>query len=110
MVKTYEYETGFYEYTDSEGNLRIGKWEQKYEVYKGFYGGKKVRGKKVGVVDFNPDEDSDEYVGGVPDKRRECPHCLELDVHSKLGPRTFKDNEPIPEDNDLFLQCYVCWN
>lgn len=104
MVKVYEYETGFYEYTDDEGNKRIGKKEQKYELDKEFYGSEVYSKKKVGVVDFYED-DEDEYVGAEPDKRRECPHCLEYGVHVKLAGRILKKGEEKPEDYDQWMQC-----
>jgi hypothetical protein len=105
LVKGYEYETGYYEYVDSEGNKRIGKKEQKYEVDRGFYGGELLRKKKVGVVDFFPDEDEDEYAEGEPVKRRECPNCLQYGVHIKLAGRILKKGEEKPVDYDQFLQC-----
>jgi|SRR4030095_12221293 hypothetical protein len=111
MVRTYETETGYYEYTDSEGYTRIGRKEQKYEVDREFYSGAIMNRKKVGVVDFYPDEDEDEYAEGMPDKRRECAHCLQYGVHNKLSGRILKKGEEKPVDYDKFLQCVTgCGN
>jgi hypothetical protein len=109
LVKTFEYETEYFEYTDSEGNKRIGRGDQKYIVERGFYGGEIMSRRKVGVVYFDKDED-DDYVDGVPDKRRNCPHCAQFDLIMKLGVRRTPKGKPIPSDNDLFLECYHCGN
>jgi len=86
MVKDYETETGYYEYVDTEGYTRIGKWEQRYVGDRGYHspGDRLMNRKKGGLVDFYPDEDEDEYAEGQSDKRRECPHCLQYGVHNKL--------------------------
>jgi len=104
----YEYEKGYYEYKDKEGYARIGYWEQCYRVDRIM--DEIIRKDKIGIVDFYEDEDSDEYVDGRPDRRRECPHCLEYDFHVKLGARILKKGEPVPIDHDQFLQCYECGN
>jgi len=51
-------------------------------------------------VDFNGDEG----------KLRECPHCLEYEIHNKLQPRILKKGEVKPPDYDMFVQCYSCGN
>jgi hypothetical protein len=109
MVMGYEYETGHYEYTDKDGYKRIGKWEQKYVGDRDFYShsGPLNNRKKVGVVDFYEDEDEDEYVGAGPG-RRECPNCLKYDLHSPLRAKWVKYGQPVPSDNDKFLECYQC--
>ena len=43
-------------------------------------------------------------------KIRECPHCLEYEIHNKLGPKIKKKGEPIAPDDDQFLSCYSCGN
>ena len=55
--------------------------------------------KKVGLVDFYED-DSDDYVDGLPDKRRECENCFAHGIISKLGPRTWSGKKR-PSDWDL---------
>ena len=52
-------------------------------------------------VDFNADD-----VGKI----RECPHCLEYEIHNKLQPRILKKGEVRPPDYDEFIQCYECGN
>jgi len=52
-------------------------------------------------VDFNTDD-----VGKI----RECPHCLEYEIHNKLQPRILKKGEVKPPDYDQFIQCYSCGN
>ncbi len=107
MVRSYEYETGYYEYVDGEGYTRIGKWEQRYVGDRGYYspGDPLMNRRKVGVVDFYNDPDEDDYVGDIPNKRRECPHCLSYGVHRKLSGRILKKGEKKPVDYDQFLQC-----
>lgn len=111
MVREYETESGYYEYMDEEGFRRIGRWEQKYVGDRGFYspGDPLMNRKKVGIVDFYEDDD-DEYLDGQPDKRRECPHCLEYDLHNKLGARIVEKGQQRPVDWEEFLQCYYCFN
>ena len=104
MVKIYEYETGLYEYVDQEGNKRIGRWKQKYERDDYHWMGEVLNRRKVGVVDFI-EEDDDDYVDGKPDKRRECPHCIQFGVHKKLSGRILKKGEEKPYDYDKWLQC-----
>jgi hypothetical protein len=42
---------------------------------------------------------------------RECPHCLEYDIHNKLGPKIKKKGEPrASPDDEQFLSCYSCGN
>src|SRR4030095_67399 len=107
MVKDYETETGYYEYVDSEGYTRIGKWEQRYIGDRGYHspGDRLMNRKKGGLVDFYPDEDEDEYAEGQPDKRRECPHCLQYGVHNKLSGCILKKGQEKPVDYDQFIQC-----
>ena len=52
-------------------------------------------------VDFNADD-----VGKI----RECPHCLEYEIHNKLQPRILKKGQVRPPDYDEFIQCYECGN
>jgi transcription elongation factor Elf1 len=52
-------------------------------------------------VDFNADD-----VGRI----RECPHCLEYEIHNKLQPRILKKGEIKPPDYDDFVQCWECGN
>jgi hypothetical protein len=109
LVKNYEYEKGLYEYTDDEGYKRIGHWQQRYKVIHGYYGSGIVSRKKVGMVDFDQDED-DDYVDGVPDRRRNCPHCAQFELTMKLGVRRIAKDQPIPSDIDKWLECYHCGN
>lgn len=51
-------------------------------------------------MDFNENEG----------KIRECPHCLEYEVHNKLKPRILKKGEVKPPDYDNFVQCWECGN
>lgn len=39
---------------------------------------------------------------------RECPHCLEYEIHNKLGPKIKKKNEPIAPDDENWMQCHSC--
>ena len=41
---------------------------------------------------------------------KECPHCLECQIHNKLQPRILKKGEVKPPDYDQFIQCYECGN
>ncbi len=59
-------------------------------------------GKFFAFVDFNADDD------GL--RIRECPHCLEYDIHNKLGPKIKKKGEPPAPDDEQFLSCYSCGN
>ncbi len=59
-------------------------------------------GKFFAFVDFNADDDSLRI--------RECPHCLEYDIHNKLGPKIKKKDEPRAPDDEQFLSCYSCGN
>ena len=43
-------------------------------------------------------------------KIRECPHCLEYEIHNKLKPRIVKRDEVKPPDYDKFIECYECGN
>ena len=52
-------------------------------------------------VDFNSND-----VGRI----RECPHCLEYEIHNKLKPRILKKGETKPPDYDQFIQCWECGN
>jgi hypothetical protein len=52
-------------------------------------------------VDFSSDNE-----GTV----RECPHCLEFEIHNRLGPKLKKDNEPIAPDDEMWMSCYECGN
>jgi len=58
-------------------------------------------GRFYAFVDFNADD-----VGKI----RECPHCLEYEIHNKLQPRILKKGEQRPPDYDQFVQCYECGN
>jgi len=58
------------------------------------------KGKFFAFVDFNENEG----------KIRECPHCLEYEVHNKLKPRILKKGEVRPPDYDDFVQCWECGN
>lgn len=52
-------------------------------------------------IDFNADG-----IGSI----RECPHCLEYEIHNKLQPRILKKGEAKSPDYDQFVQCYECGN
>jgi hypothetical protein len=52
-------------------------------------------------VDFNADGEG---------KIRECPHCLEYEIHNKLQPRILEKGQVKPPDYDEFIQCYSCGN
>ena len=52
-------------------------------------------------VDFNADD-----VGKI----RECPHCLEFEIHNKLKPRILKKGEQKAPDYDQWCQCWECGN
>jgi hypothetical protein len=92
-------EKGMYEYTDSQGYARVGHYTRR------------LRGKKrTEVVDLFPDEDEDDYIDGVPDKRRSCPHCAKFELDMKLAARRIPKGQEIPSDNDKFLECYHCGN
>ena len=43
-------------------------------------------------------------------KIRECPHCLQYEIHNKFQPRILKRGEVKPPDYDQFIQCYSCGN
>ncbi|MDP9305770.1 MAG: hypothetical protein M3O68_05435 [Thermoproteota archaeon] len=58
------------------------------------------KGNFFAFVDFNENEG----------KIRECPHCLEYEIHNKLQPRILKKGEVKPPDYDEFVQCYECGN
>jgi len=58
------------------------------------------KGNFFAFVDFNENED----------KIRECPHCLEYEIHNKLQPRMLEEGEVTPPDYDQFVQCYECGN
>jgi hypothetical protein len=62
----------------------------------------KIKRKGVGVIDFDEYEDHvDMY----------CPHCLKYaDVKNKLGPRILEKDKPVPEDHEMWQQCYTCGN
>jgi hypothetical protein len=51
-------------------------------------------------VDFNENDEG---------QIRECPHCLEYEIHNKLKPRILKKGEQRPPDYDQFIQCWECW-
>ena len=59
------------------------------------------KGNFFAFVDFN------EYGEG---KIRECPHCLEYEIHNKLQPRILEKGQVRPPDYDDFIQCYECGN
>ena len=52
-------------------------------------------------VDFNENDEG---------RIRECPHCLEYEIHNKLKPRILKKDEVKPPDYDQFIQCWECGN
>jgi hypothetical protein len=58
------------------------------------------KGNFFAFVDFNENEG----------KIRECPHCLEYEIHNKLRPRMLKKGEIKSPDYDEFVQCYECGN
>ena len=58
-------------------------------------------GNFFAFVDFN------NYKEG---RIRECPHCLEYEIHNKLGPKIKKKDEPKASDDNQFLSCYECGN
>lgn len=39
---------------------------------------------------------------------RECPHCLEYEIHNKLGPKIKKKDGPVAPDDENWLQCWEC--
>lgn len=39
---------------------------------------------------------------------RECPHCLEYEIHNRLGPKIKKKDELPAPDDDQFMSCYEC--
>jgi hypothetical protein len=55
-------------------------------------------GRFIAFVDFNENE------GTI----RECPHCLEYEIHNKLGPKILKKGEKPAPDHDQFMQCHSC--
>jgi hypothetical protein len=59
-------------------------------------------GRFFAFVDFSADDDK----GRI----RECPHCLEYEIHNKLGPKIKKKGEPRAPDDEQFLSCYQCGN
>jgi hypothetical protein len=58
-------------------------------------------GNFYAFVDFNANDEG---------KIKECPHCLEYEIHNKLQPRILKKGEIKPPDYDDFVQCYECGN
>ena len=56
--------------------------------------------KRKPVYSFVDSNDEDDIVY--------CPYCSKVNVKSKLGPRIYDDNEPLPADVDQFKQCYKC--
>ena len=52
-------------------------------------------------VDFGADD-----TGRV----RECSHCLEYEIHNKLGPKILKKGEVKSPDYENWLQCHSCGN
>ena len=58
------------------------------------------KGNFFAFIDFNENDG----------KIRECPHCLEYEIHNKLRPRILKKGEVKPPDYDQFVQCYECGN
>lgn len=61
-----------------------------------------MNGRFIAVVDFNAD--------GSEGRLRECPHCLEYEIHNKLGRKIKKKGEAPAPDDDQFLSCYECGN
>ena len=41
---------------------------------------------------------------------RECPHCLEYEIHIRLKPRIIEKDQVKPPDYDQFIQCWECGN
>ena len=58
------------------------------------------KGNFFAFVDFHENEG----------KVRECPHCLEYEIHNKLKPRILEKGEQQPPDYDQFIQCGECGN
>lgn len=52
-------------------------------------------------IDFNTDG-----VGTI----RQCPHCLEYEIHNKLGPKILTKGELPAPDHDNWMQCHSCGN
>jgi hypothetical protein len=57
-------------------------------------------GKFFAFVDFSVDSDE----GRI----RLCPHCLEYEIHNKLGPKIKKKGQPPAPDDEQWLSCYEC--
>src|SRR6187431_2460607 len=57
--------------------------------------------KFYAFVDFNADD-----VGRI----RECPNCLEYEIHNKLKPMLLKKGHQKQPDYDQFIQCWECGN
>ena len=57
-------------------------------------------GSFFAFVDFHENE------GSI----RECPHCLEYEIHNRLKPRILEKGEQKPPDYDQFIQCWECGN
>lgn len=57
----------------------------------------------MGIIDFSSDEFTD-----TDKKISYCKHCLEYNLKVPLKNRIYPKGEPIPSDNDLFLQCHNC--
>lgn len=52
--------------------------------------------KFFAFIDFHGDE------GTI----RECPHCLQYQIHNNLGPKIKQKGEPVAPDDDQWLSCY----
>jgi hypothetical protein len=58
-------------------------------------------GRKVGVVDFNDYSENERRVSY-------CRKCLEYGFRIPLKNRLYPKGQPIPPDNENWLQCYQC--
>jgi hypothetical protein len=58
------------------------------------------RRSRAEIVDFSEDGDDS--------KKSYCKNCLSYGFKVPLKNRIYPNNEPIPIDDDQFLQCYEC--
>ena len=49
-----------------------------------------------------------DYSEDTEDDLNYCPKCERVNVKSRLGPRIYEDNKPLPYDYDQWMQCYRC--
>jgi hypothetical protein len=52
------------------------------------------------MVDFSSEDDEE--------KISYCKHCLKFGFRVRLRNRIYPDNEPMPVDNENWLQCHEC--